>query len=95
MGRAAATAGKFKTWSRYGEDAAEIFRLLHQGTIKNGVDQRNEAWAEYAERKEAWIGKIYARHRLNENFNITFKRYQEWKETGSGTALIVSIICSL
>jgi hypothetical protein len=89
MGKAAATG--FKTWQRYGDDAAEIFRLLHLGKIKNGVDQRNASWSEYAERKEDWIGKIYSRTCLNENFNVTFKRYQEWKETGSGTALIVRV----
>jgi hypothetical protein len=84
MGKAAAATG-FKTWQRYGDDAAEIFRLLNLGIIKNGVDQRNASWLEYAERKEDWIGKIYSRTRLNENFNVTFKRYQEWKATGSGT----------
>jgi hypothetical protein len=85
MGRAVAATG-FKTWNRYGKDAAEIFRLLHLGKIKNGVDQRNASWSEYAARKEDWIGKIYSRARLNENFNVPFK---EWKETGSGTASIV------
>jgi hypothetical protein len=85
MGRTAGATG-FKTWSRYGDDAAEIFQLL---TIKNGVDQRNTSWIEYSEQKEDWVGKIYAWHRLNENINITFKPYQDWKETASGTALIV------
>jgi hypothetical protein len=74
----------FKTWEGTGDDAAEIFRLLYNKKLPNLRAQRKASWQEYSALKKDWIGTIYKRARLNDNFNSTFNRYQAWKETGSG-----------
>jgi hypothetical protein len=68
----------FKTWDGTGDDAAEIFRLLYNKKLPNGKTQRKGAWQDYSALKKDWIGTIYKRARLNDNFNSTFNRYQAW-----------------
>jgi hypothetical protein len=76
----------FKRWDPIGADAAEIFRLLHLGVIEHNQEgQRTLAWDEYVKLKDSWINTLYKRRRLNENFNKTFDRYQEWKRDQTST----------